>query len=120
MWITAEMMTDLYNHDQYSRDVAGQAIQKYNEHIERCNRAIEAAATRHGSSPAQVWNMKSYESSCKEPRVNWNESAKNGPPFKRSCKGKRQPLLTSLSFGGLVQEECRKWRRRCSSQPEQR
>jgi hypothetical protein len=48
MWITAEMMTDLYNHDAYSRDVAREAIQKYNEHIERCNRAIEAGD--HGMS----------------------------------------------------------------------
>lgn len=43
MWITAEMMTDLYNHDAYSRTVAREAIHKYNDHIERCNRAIEAA-----------------------------------------------------------------------------
>ena len=43
MWITAEMMTDLYNHDAYSRGVAREAIEKYNDHIERCNRAIEAA-----------------------------------------------------------------------------
>ena len=48
MWITAEMMTDLYNHDAYSRGVAREAIQKYNDHIERCNRAIEAAD--HGMS----------------------------------------------------------------------
>jgi hypothetical protein len=46
MWITAEMMTDLYNHDVYSRQVARDAIQKYNEHIERCNRAVEAG--EHG------------------------------------------------------------------------
>ena len=37
------MMTDLYNHDLYSRDVAEKAIEKYNRHIERCNRAIEAS-----------------------------------------------------------------------------
>jgi hypothetical protein len=48
MWITAEMMTDLYNHDLYSREVAEKAIEKYNQHIERCNRAIEAA--QHGST----------------------------------------------------------------------
>jgi hypothetical protein len=42
MWITAEMMADLYNHDTHSRRVARDAIQKYNEHIERCNRAVEA------------------------------------------------------------------------------
>ena len=44
MWITAEMMTDLYNHDLYSRDIAEKAIQKYNQHIDRCNRAFEAEA----------------------------------------------------------------------------
>jgi hypothetical protein len=48
MWITAEMMTDLYNHDAYSRGVAREAIQTYNDHIERCNRVIEAA--QHGTS----------------------------------------------------------------------
>jgi hypothetical protein len=48
MWITAEMMADLYNHDLYSRDVAEKAIQKYNDHIERCNRAIETG--QHGTA----------------------------------------------------------------------
>ena len=43
MWITAEMMTDLYNHDAYSRQLAREAIERYNHHIERCNRAIEAS-----------------------------------------------------------------------------
>src|SRR5579884_3409065 len=43
LWITAEMMTDLYNHDAYSRQIARDAIRKYNDHIERCNRAIESA-----------------------------------------------------------------------------
>jgi hypothetical protein len=43
MWITAEMMADIYNQDAYSRRVAQEAIERYNTHIERCNRAIEAA-----------------------------------------------------------------------------
>jgi chromosome segregation ATPase len=47
MWITAEMMADVYNQDAYSREVAKEAIEKYNSHIERCNRAIEAA--EHGA-----------------------------------------------------------------------
>jgi len=42
LWITAEMMTDLYKHDAYSRRIAREAIQKYNDHIEGCNRAIES------------------------------------------------------------------------------
>lgn len=41
MSITAEMMADLYNQDVYSRAVAHEAIERYNKHIERCNRAIE-------------------------------------------------------------------------------
>jgi septal ring factor EnvC (AmiA/AmiB activator) len=48
MWITAEMMTDLYNHDAHSRQIAREAIGRYNDHIERCNRAIEAS--EHGVS----------------------------------------------------------------------
>ena len=48
MWITAEMMADIYNQDAYSRRVAQEAIERYNIHIERCNRAIEAA--EHGEA----------------------------------------------------------------------
>ena len=48
MWITAEMMGDLYNQDAYSRKIAQEAIERYNTHIERCNRAIEAA--EHGDT----------------------------------------------------------------------
>jgi len=36
-------MTDLLNQDQHSREVAREAIRRYNDHIERCNRVIEAA-----------------------------------------------------------------------------
>lgn len=52
MWITAEMMTDLYNHDAYARRIARDAIRKYNDHVERCNRAIEAA--NHGMSALET------------------------------------------------------------------
>jgi len=51
MWITAEMMTDVLNQDSYSRTIAQEAIDRYNAHIERCNRAIEngdAAKTAGG------------------------------------------------------------------------
>ena len=48
MWITAEMMTDLYNQDVYSRHIAREAIGRYNDHVEHCNRAIEAS--EHGVS----------------------------------------------------------------------
>ena len=42
-FVTEEMMTDLYNHDLQSREAAREAIEKYNCHIERCNRVIERA-----------------------------------------------------------------------------
>jgi uncharacterized protein YoxC len=41
-YLTEEMLTDLYNQDLYSRQTAREAIAKYNNHIETCNRAIEA------------------------------------------------------------------------------
>jgi hypothetical protein len=43
LWIAAEFLADIYNHDRYSRHVAREAIDRYNQHIEACNRAIEAA-----------------------------------------------------------------------------
>lgn len=45
MWTTAEMMADLYNQDAYSRQIAHEAIERFNKHIERCNRAIEQGET---------------------------------------------------------------------------
>jgi hypothetical protein len=43
MSVTAEMMADVYSHDLLSRQTAAEAIEKYNRHIEQCNRAIEAS-----------------------------------------------------------------------------
>lgn len=48
MRITAEMMADLYTHDAYSREVAREAIQVHNIHIEQCNRAEEASQGSDG------------------------------------------------------------------------
>jgi hypothetical protein len=41
--IADEIQADLHNHDLYSRQAAREAIEKYNRHIEQCNRAIENA-----------------------------------------------------------------------------
>ena len=43
-YLTEEMLTDLYNHDLYSRQAAREAIERYNNHVEHCNRAIEAGS----------------------------------------------------------------------------
>ncbi len=42
MRITSEMMADLYAHDLHSRRAAKEAIERYNQHIEQCNRAMES------------------------------------------------------------------------------
>ena len=48
--LNADIVADLYNHDLHSRQVAKEAIEKYNQHIEQCNRAIEGAGL--GQSPS--------------------------------------------------------------------
>ncbi|MCU1298592.1 MAG: hypothetical protein JWO91_2870 [Acidobacteriaceae bacterium] len=46
--VTSDVMADLYNHDSYSRQIAKAAIEKYNRHVEQCNRAIEQAESGEG------------------------------------------------------------------------
>ncbi len=61
MRVTAEMMADVYSHDLLSRQAANEAIEKYNRHIEQCNRAIEASEAgdaRPGWGEAQVDSLK--------------------------------------------------------------
>jgi hypothetical protein len=48
MRIHAQTLADLHNHDLHSREEARKAIERYNGHIERCNRAIEAAELGNG------------------------------------------------------------------------
>src|SRR5262249_19626620 len=38
-------ITDIRRHDQYARQAAREAIQRYNGHIEKCNRLIEGDET---------------------------------------------------------------------------
>ena len=48
-YLTEEMLTDLYNQDLYSRQAGREAIAKYNNHVEHCNRAIEAGSGQANS-----------------------------------------------------------------------
>lgn len=50
--IAAQSLTDVLHHDAYSRQVADEAIQRYNRHIESCNRVIELGQDGMGSSTA--------------------------------------------------------------------
>jgi len=65
LWITAEMMADLYNHDLYSRNAAEMAIRRYNDHIERCNRLVEA-----GRDGTALPVADSGECLCRAPELN--------------------------------------------------
>ena len=61
MRATAEMMADVYSHDLLSRQVAAEAIERYNQHIEQCNRSIEASEAgdaRPGWGETQADNLK--------------------------------------------------------------
>jgi hypothetical protein len=61
MRVTAEMMADIYSHDLFARQAATEAIEKYNQHIEQCNRAIEASEAgdvRPGWGDTQVDTLK--------------------------------------------------------------
>jgi hypothetical protein len=61
MRITAEMMADIYSHDLLARQAATEAIEKYNRHIEQCNRAIEASGAgdvRPGWGDTQVDSLR--------------------------------------------------------------
>jgi len=48
MRATAEMLADIYSHDSHSRQMAKEAIERHNQHIEQCNRAMEAAESGDG------------------------------------------------------------------------
>ena len=61
MRVAAEMMADIYSHDLISRQSATAAIEKYNRHIEQCNRAIEASEAgdvRPGWGDTQVDSLR--------------------------------------------------------------
>jgi hypothetical protein len=52
MDLAAHSITDVLRHDAYSRQVAEEAIGRYNQHIEGCNRIIELGQDGLGSSMA--------------------------------------------------------------------
>ena len=96
MWITAEMMADLYNHELYSRDAAERAIQKYNDHIERCNRAIEAG--QHGTAiQGTDSNHVSCNANLKQVTDERNECLRQLDELKAILKAKEQ-TVTELSL----------------------
>ncbi|MGE5112921.1 MAG: hypothetical protein ACM3JB_18805 [Acidobacteriaceae bacterium] len=96
MWITAEMMTDLYNHDAYSRQFARDAIQKYNEHIERCNRAVEAS--EHGvSAEGMESEVERYHADLQSVTAE-RDAYKRERDLAKSDLAEKERMLADLSF----------------------
>jgi len=52
LWRAAELLTDVWNQDQYSRVVAAAAVEKYNAHMAECNRVIEMQLSGRPSATA--------------------------------------------------------------------
>ena len=44
----AQIEADIRNHDLYSREKANEAVERYNHHVEECNRAAEASESGDG------------------------------------------------------------------------
>ncbi len=50
LWRAAELLTDVWNQEQYSRATAAAAVEKYNAHMADCNRVIETQLTGRPSA----------------------------------------------------------------------
>jgi hypothetical protein len=96
MWITAEMMTDLYNHDAYSRQFARAAIQKYNEHIERCNRAIEASEHGVGAEGMES-DVERYRAELQSVTAE-RDAYKRERDLAKSDLAEKERMLADMSF----------------------
>jgi hypothetical protein len=95
--IMGEQMDEVRAHDAYSRQAAHEAIRRYNEHIELCNRAIEASdagqATALGGS-LPVASLKA-ELDAEKMKVSGLESDKRRLEVEVAQKG---ALITDLSL----------------------
>ena len=104
MWITAEMMADLYNHDLYSRDFAEKAIEKYNHHIERCNRVIEAG--QHGSTlSAADTDADQFNAQLQKTAGKLSQATKDNEALQKQLEQKANLIVDlSLRVDGLTKK----------------
>ena len=93
MAITAEMMADLYNQDAYSRQAAQEAIERYNEHIERCDRAIEGGETAAGTSGGEIEQLRTELMRVAEQR----DSATRDRDIAREELQRKSEILAEMS-----------------------
>jgi hypothetical protein len=86
-WIHSAQMADVLSHDRQSREAAREAIRPHNDHIEKCNRVIEAQ---------EVNTLITSNSSCT-------------PSGRRTSGSKGHNMLVGVTGFGSV------WRRRVSA-----
>src|SRR5215467_13425890 len=58
-WQLAEHAADALRYAEYCKRRAGEAIRRYNEHVEKCNRVIEAGES--GMSTPETANLEDYK-----------------------------------------------------------
>jgi hypothetical protein len=94
-YLTEEMLTDVYNQDLYSRQAAREAIAKYNNHVEHCNRAIEAGSGQaHSGSTSENDELKGkLQKSADDLRVVTSERDQLSEELKQ-----RSAVVTDLSL----------------------
>jgi len=95
--IAAQSIADMLRHDEYSRQAARDAIRRYNEHIEGCNRAIESR--QDGSSrsvsdvEAELHRVRTELADTREENM-----ALRNELAKKAAAGKTQPIQTEMEF----------------------
>ena len=76
--LAVQSMADIRRHDEYARQAAREAIRRYNEHIESCNRVIEAAESgaSRWMSTAEVEALESGAQQARSEAAALREEAK--------------------------------------------
>jgi hypothetical protein len=95
--IAALTIADILRHDEYSRNVADDAIGRYNEHIEGCNRSIE---TGRDTEVELRRVRKELADTREENRALRNELAK-----KLKSAGERTPPAATTETPGAPKEK---------------
>jgi septal ring factor EnvC (AmiA/AmiB activator) len=101
----AQSIADVLRHDEYSRQTAREAIRRYNEHIESCNRAIETRQDGFSKSisdaEAELHRVRRELADTREEnKALRNEAAKSQKLIAemKAAAAKTQPVQTEMEF----------------------
>jgi hypothetical protein len=106
--VTAQSLADVLRHDHYSRQVANEAIRRYNTHIESCNQAIESGAAAASTSDAAATSELNRMSAVLMAIRNESKALRDDNEKKSRLiaelsvqlkKGKASPAQIALDFG---------------------